>query len=138
VDYELRSAMLSELQGGMGVEEILHRMDSGLPKLFVAHIALCARRDRPDWFGAEAGYTPLAAEGSKSEHLVGFLRGDSVAVLTPRWPLKLGGYWASTTVRLPAGEWMNLFTRERIAGGRVRVQTILQQFPVALLAKKAE
>jgi (1->4)-alpha-D-glucan 1-alpha-D-glucosylmutase len=138
VDYDLRQSMLAELQRGMEVEEIVNRMDSGLPKLFVAHTALCLRRDHPEWFGAEAAYTPMRAEGSKSEHLVGYLRGNSVAVLVPRWPMKLGGYWASTTVTLAPGRWKNLFTNEVISAGSVRLQSILQRFPVALMTREVE
>jgi len=138
VDYDLRRTMLADLQAGMNVEEIMDRMESGLPKLFIAQTALRLRRDHPEWFGAEAAYAPLLAEGSKSDHLVGYLRGDSVAVLVPRWPLKLGGSWASTTVRLPPGRWVNLFTREEAMGGPARVQALLQRFPVALLAREAE
>jgi (1->4)-alpha-D-glucan 1-alpha-D-glucosylmutase len=138
VDYELRRQMLSELEGGMDVEEIVRRMNSGLPKLWVIHSALCLRRDHPEWFGAEAEYKPLMAEGSKSDHFVGFLRGDSVAVLVPRWPLKLGGNWAKTTVELPPGQWQNVLTRDAVTGGRQYVQTLLPRFPVALLAREAE
>jgi (1->4)-alpha-D-glucan 1-alpha-D-glucosylmutase len=138
VDYDLRSKMLNELESGIDVEQITKRMDSGLPKLWVAHTALCLRRDHPEWFGADAAYTPVLAEGSKSDHLVGYLRGDSVAVFVPRWPLKLGGNWASTTVELPQGKWKNHLTREVIEGGRLRVQKLLERFPVALLTREAE
>jgi (1->4)-alpha-D-glucan 1-alpha-D-glucosylmutase len=138
VDYDLRSKMLNELESGLDVEQIAKRMDSGLPKLWVAHTALCLRRDHPEWFGADAAYTPVLAEGSKSDHLVGYLRGDSVAVFVPRWPLKLGGNWASTTVELPQGKWKNHLTREVIEGGRLRVQKLLERFPVALLTREAE
>ena len=138
VDYKLRRQMLRELDAGMDVEEIVRRMNSGLPKLWVIHSALCLRRDHPEWFGAEAEYTPLIAEGSKSDHFVGFLRGDSVAVLVPRWPLQLGGNWAKTTVELPPGPWKNVLTRDAVTGGRLPVQALLQRFPVALLVREAE
>jgi len=61
-----------------------------------------------------------------------------VAVLVPRWPLKLSGNWASTTVDLPQGEWKNRLTREAVMGGRLRVQALLQRFPVALLTRAVE
>jgi (1->4)-alpha-D-glucan 1-alpha-D-glucosylmutase len=130
--------MLVHLQDNIDVEEIVRGMDSGLPKLWVIHKALCLRREHPEWFGAKAAYKPIVAEGSKSDHLVGFLRGDSVAVLAPRWPLKLAGYWAGTTVTLPPGQWRNLFTRDLTMGGQVRVQTLLKRFPVALFTREAE
>jgi (1->4)-alpha-D-glucan 1-alpha-D-glucosylmutase len=138
VDYDLRRQMLNDLRGGIDVEEIMQRMDSGLPKLWVAHNALRLRRDHPEWFGAEAAYTPLIAEGSKSNYVVGYQRGDCVAAFVPRWPLNLGGNWASTTVELPSGQWKNIFTREVVAGGRLRVQSLLKRFPVALLTREAD
>jgi (1->4)-alpha-D-glucan 1-alpha-D-glucosylmutase len=138
VDYDLRRQMLSELQRGMDVKEIMLRMDVGLPKLWVAHRALCLRRDHPEWFGAESAYLPIVAEGSKADHLVGYQRGDSVAALVPRWSLKLNGNWASTTVELAPGRWKNILTQEVVTGGRLRVQMILRQFPVALLTREVE
>ena len=138
VDYDLRREMLSELQRGMDVEQIVRRMDIGLPKLWVAHSALSLRREHPAWFGAQAAYRPIVAEGSKSDHLVGYQRGDCVAVLVPRWPLKLNGSWAATTVELTPGAWKNVLTNEVVMGGRLRVQTILQRFPVALLTREVE
>jgi (1->4)-alpha-D-glucan 1-alpha-D-glucosylmutase len=138
VDYDLRRQMLSELEGGMDVEEIVRRMDSGLPKLWVVHSALCLRREHPEWFGAEAEYTPLVAEGSKAEHLVGYLRGARVATLVPRWTLNLGDRWGATTVELPPGQWKNVLTGDAVTGGRLRVQMLLQRFPVALLTREAE
>jgi (1->4)-alpha-D-glucan 1-alpha-D-glucosylmutase len=138
VDYDLRRQMLSELEGGMDVEEIVRRMDSGLPKLWIVHNALCLRREHPEWFGAEAEYTPLVAEGSKGEHLVGYLRGTRVATLVPRWTLSLSDRWGATTVELPPGQWTNVLTRDAVTGGRLHVQTLLQRFPVALLTREVE
>jgi (1->4)-alpha-D-glucan 1-alpha-D-glucosylmutase len=138
VDYDLRRQMLAEIEAGMDVDEIVRRMDSGLPKLWVAHNALRLRREHPEWFGAEAAYTPVIAEGSKSEHLVGYCRGDHVAVFVPRWTLKLVGNWSASTVELPPGQWKNVLTRETVTGGRVRAQTLFEHFPVALLTLGAE
>jgi len=138
VDYDLRRQMLNELQRGMDVKEIMQRMDVGLPKLWVAHSALCLRREHPEWFGAEAAYRPIVAEGSKSDHLVGYQRGDYVAVLVPRWPLKLNGNWSSTTVELPPGRWKNVLTHEIVMGGRLRIQAVLRHFPVALFTREVE
>ena len=138
VDFDLRRQMLSELEGGMDVEDILRRMDSGLPKLWIVHNALCLRREHPEWFGAEAKFTPLVAEGSKAEHLVGYLRGTRVATFVPRWTVSLSDRWGATTVELPPGQWKNVLTREVITGGQRRVQTLLRRFPVALLIREAE
>jgi len=135
VDYELRQAMLSELEAGMSVDEIMKRMDSGMPKLWVLFKALHLRREKPEWFGREAGYVPLPVEGPKREHLIAFIRGDSVAVLAPRWNVKLGGGFGSTTAELPMGSWSNIFTGDRVNGGSTRVQQLFRRFPVALLVR---
>jgi maltooligosyltrehalose synthase len=39
---------------------------------------------------------------------------------------------------LTPGNWKNILTNEFVIGGRVRVQTLLQRFPVALLTREAE
>ncbi len=61
-----------------------------MPKLWVTHQALCLRREKPEWFGAGAAYTPLDVEGAKKEHLVAYLRGGSVATLVPRCTVRPG------------------------------------------------
>ena len=127
--------MLAELEAGMSVEEIMNRMDSGMPKLWVLYKALHLRREKPEWFGREAAYTPLAVEGPKQAHLIAFSRGDSVAVLAPRWNVKLGSGFGSTTVELPQGNWTNVFTGETVNGGSTRVQQLFRRFPVALLVR---
>ena len=138
VDYDLRRSMLAELERGMEAEAIVERMDSGLPKLWVIYQALRLRRERPAWFGAEADYAPLFAEGAKKEHVMAFLRAGRVATVVPRWNVKRGSTWAGTTVELPEGRWRNLLTGDAIQGGRTLVQTLLLRFPVALLTKEAE
>jgi (1->4)-alpha-D-glucan 1-alpha-D-glucosylmutase len=138
VDYDLRRKMLDELHRGVEVDAIVHRMDDGLPKLWLVHNALCLRKERPQWFDAASSYSPIVADGSKSEHLVAFIRADHVATIVPRWPLKLGSNWAGTTLQLPDGHWRNRLTGNQVQGGRIRVQTLLERFPVALLAKETE
>jgi (1->4)-alpha-D-glucan 1-alpha-D-glucosylmutase len=137
VDYELRMAMLRELQNGMKPEDILRRIESGLPKLWVVYSALTVRNGHPEWLGAGAACTPLQANGSKAAHLVGYLRGTAVAAIVPRWPLKLGDNWGNTSVELPRGRWKNVLTGDVVEGGRSRVQGLLQRFPVALLTRES-
>jgi (1->4)-alpha-D-glucan 1-alpha-D-glucosylmutase len=138
VDYNLRRQMLSELQNGLDVRDIMRQMDSGLPKLWLAHCALRLRRDHPEWFGAEATYTPIVAEGSKSDHLIGYQRSDRVIVFVPRWTLRLGANWAGTMVEMPRGQWENILTDEVLTGGRLRAQTLFSRFPVALLVREED
>ena len=138
VDYERRQAMLKQLQQGMAVEEILSRADTGLPKLWITYCALMVRSKHPDWFGAEAAYVPLRATGARAENVVGFLRGGQIATVVPRWPLKLGESWGATSIEIPAGRWRNVLTGDEIEGGRVRVQSILRRFLVALLIQRSQ
>jgi len=136
VDFELRRRMMAALERGMEIDDIVRGMETGLPKLWVAHTALRLRGLHAEWLGADADYTPLVADGPKREHLVGFVRAGRVATIVPRWTLKLGDSWAGTTVELPAGNWKNLLARETVRGGRQRVQPLLQRFPVGLLVRE--
>jgi (1->4)-alpha-D-glucan 1-alpha-D-glucosylmutase len=136
VDYESRKAMLAELEAGMSVDEIMGRMDCGMPKLWVVYKALHLRREKPEWFGREAAYSPLPVDGPKQAHLIAFSRADSVAVLAPRWNIKLSGGFGSTTVQLPLGTWSNILTGEKVKGGSTRVQQLFRRFPVVLLARE--
>jgi len=136
VDFEIRRALLAELKAGLRVDEIMKRMDSGLPKMWLVRQALQLRREQPHWFDEKASYVPLQTNGGKSMHVIAFLRCDSVAAIAPRWNVKLGGGLGSTTVELPAGRWKNLLTGEAAIGGGTRVQSLLQRFPVALLVRE--
>ncbi|HEY1986386.1 MAG TPA: malto-oligosyltrehalose synthase [Terracidiphilus sp.] len=138
VDYDLRRAMLDELKGGIAPEEIMRRTDSGLPKLWVVYTALTVRDRHPEYFDGEADYTPLRTTESKGEHLVAYVRSGRVATVVPRWPIKLGDSWSGSVIELPQGTWKNLLTSETLQGGRVRIQALLQRFPVALLEKESE
>lgn len=138
VDYALRRRMLAEIESGIAAAEIVKRMGSGMPKLWVAYKALHLRNEHPEWFGAEAAYTPLYAEGAKKEHVVGYLRGDGVATIVPRWNARLGAGWAATMLELPPGRWQNVLAGTTLDGGRGRLQALFEPFPVALLVWKAE
>jgi (1->4)-alpha-D-glucan 1-alpha-D-glucosylmutase len=135
IDYERRRSMLSELEAEMPAEEILKRMDDGLPKLWVIFKALHLRREHPDWFGKDSAYLPMATVGPKQDHLVTYLRGENVAVIGPRWNMKPGWNLASTVVELPEGTWNHLLTGESFEGGSLRAQNLLKRFPVALLTR---
>jgi len=135
VDYELRRGMLAELQAGVEVEEIVKRMDSGMPKLWLIWKALALRREKPEWFDKDAAYAPLEAAGPRNTHVIAFLRGDRVAAVAPRWSMKLGGNFGATTVELPAGRWKNILTNEETDGGKRRAQDLVKKFPVGLFVK---
>jgi (1->4)-alpha-D-glucan 1-alpha-D-glucosylmutase len=141
VDYELRRKLLRELQALSGeniASEIMRRADEGLPKLWTIHQALLLRREKPECFDAGAAYTPLLAEGLRAEHVIAFQRGGSVITVVPRWTAKLGYLFKRTVLKLPGGEWKNRLTGAMFAGGRVEVEDLLSDFPVALLVREGD
>ena len=130
--------MLAELKNGMGPEDILNRMDEGFPKLWVIYKALQLRQKHPNWFGKGSAYIPMNVEGPGREYVVGYLRGENVAVIAPRWNLKNSGNFGSTTIELPHGIWKDIFTDEEFEGRNMRAQNLLKRFPVALLVRNGE
>jgi (1->4)-alpha-D-glucan 1-alpha-D-glucosylmutase len=139
VDYELRWRLLRELkslQGGNVAARVMEQADVGLPKMWTIHQALQLRHERPESFGAEAVYMPLDVEGPKAEHVIAYLRGAAVATVVPRLTTKVAGGWRRTTVTLPAGRWINRLTNSVIEGGRVLVEGLFKDFPVALLVRE--
>jgi (1->4)-alpha-D-glucan 1-alpha-D-glucosylmutase len=138
IDYEARRSMLAELKDGTAVEEIVKRMDDGLPKLWVIFTLLHLRKQHPGWFGKGAAYLPMAVDGPRKDHVIAYLRGENVAVVATRWNLKLDGNFGSTTVSLPEGSWHHLLTGETFEGGSLRAQNLMRRFPVALLTRNGE
>jgi (1->4)-alpha-D-glucan 1-alpha-D-glucosylmutase len=136
VDFDERRRLLSRLEGPVDPARVLEEMDTGLPKLWVVHRALRTRKERPAVF-REGGYEPMGARGEAAGHVVGFVRGGEVAVVVPRLVVGLarGGGWRDTEVELPAGDWTNELTGERVEGGWRQVAGILARFPVALLTR---
>jgi (1->4)-alpha-D-glucan 1-alpha-D-glucosylmutase len=138
VDYQTRRRLLAEVKG-LSAEQALARMDEGLPKLWLIRRALCARRGRPEAFGAgeAARYRPLAATGARAQHVVAFARGSEVVAVVPRLVGGLGGGWEDTSLELPPGRWRNELTGEDVAG-RVPMAELVARFPVALLLHATE
>ena len=135
VDYELRRKRLAELHT-LTLEQVMQRMDDGLPKMHLLHRSLCLRRERPEWFGADAAYEAVTAKGAESEHIVAFVRGGRVMTVVPRHSLALGGDWKDTTIAVPSGKWRNRLTGESISSGTVEVAELFRAFPVALLVRE--
>jgi (1->4)-alpha-D-glucan 1-alpha-D-glucosylmutase len=137
VDYGTAGALLARLdEPGAPVPD--PDGDDGAAKLLVTSRALRLRREHPEWFGAEATYVPLVAEGERAENLVGFLRTDRVAVLAPRLTagLAAAGGWGTTSVTLPAGTWSDRLTGATVEGGRAALADVLVALPVALLVRE--
>ncbi len=102
-------------------------------------LGLRLRREHPDWFGADAGYEPVSADGPVAAHAVGFVRAGRVAVVATRLALRLaaGGGWGPTRVVLPEGRWTDLLTgTAHVPGGDGAVPAAdLLTWPVALLVR---
>jgi (1->4)-alpha-D-glucan 1-alpha-D-glucosylmutase len=126
VDYDLRRRMLAELD-----REPPPIDATGAAKLLVTSRALRARRDRPELF---TGYTPLAATGPASDHVIAADRGGAIPVAT-RLPVRLSsaGGWRGTTIALPSGPFRDVLTGEPYPGGVTSIADLLDRYPVALL-----
>jgi (1->4)-alpha-D-glucan 1-alpha-D-glucosylmutase len=134
VDYALRARLLNEMST-MNAAQVIERMEHGLPKMWVVNKALALRNERPEWFGAEAAYTPVAAQGPQYERVIAYLRGDRVLTVVPRWTHGEAA-WGNTELALPVGRWLSVLTDEVFAGGPVAVEALLRAFPVALLRRQ--
>ncbi|MFV9503348.1 MAG: malto-oligosyltrehalose synthase [Oscillochloridaceae bacterium umkhey_bin13] len=164
VDFGQRTVLLSELQQRMAREpraalaaDLLEQAEDGRIKLYLIHVALQLRKERPELF-AGAAYQALAADGPKSEHVVAFARqGASGEALTlvPRLPLRLaqgdqrpptGEVWAETRLSLPHAT-MGEQYRDVLTGATLAVDSnegatglwlreVLAILPVALLVKE--
>jgi (1->4)-alpha-D-glucan 1-alpha-D-glucosylmutase len=132
VDYEIRRKLLAEMTS-MSAEQVMTLSDEGMPKLWVIQHALQLRKEHPEWFGAQADYAPVYAEGAQRERVIAYLRGESVLTIAPRW--SHGAAWDGTAIELPEGRWMDRLTRRVVQGGRVRMSDLLAEFPVSLLVR---
>lgn len=132
VDYKLRSRLLDSL-GNLNAEQIMARIDEGLPKLHVVHKALDLRREHPDWFGAEVDYAALECTGADADRIVAFSRGEHIVTVVPRWMQQVT--LPSASVALPKGNWINILSGQTFNSGSVAADLLLAAFPVALLVR---
>jgi len=134
VDYEQRRKLLEELKT-LDAAGAMARMEEGLPKLWIIHRALRLRDQHREWFGRDAAYLPLAAHGSKADHVIAYQRGESVITVVPRLWITLKGDWDDTYVTLPEGRWHNQLTNEEFQGGEMQLASLFALFPGALLTR---
>jgi (1->4)-alpha-D-glucan 1-alpha-D-glucosylmutase len=136
VDFPLRARLLAESEQ-LAAGSAWARAGEGLPKLRLVYSALRLRRQRPDLYGPEAAYEPLAVSGARAGHLVAYLRGGGAVSLAPRLVVGVGVSWGDTTVELPAGLWRDQLTGVPVEGGRQRAADLLAGFPVGLLVRES-
>jgi len=134
-DFDLRRRMLADLRNATP-EQVMQRIDEGMPKLWLIRQALALRKRHPDWFGPQAGVEPLEVSGARRDHVVAFMRGESVVTIVPRLAAKLGGDWRDTEIEIPHGEWTNHLTGDRLRASRIKPGELMRRFPVALLARE--
>jgi (1->4)-alpha-D-glucan 1-alpha-D-glucosylmutase len=106
-----------------------------LPKLWTIYHAIRVRREHAASFGDQGNYTPLFASGEKREHVVSYMRGDKVIVVTPRLVLKVAQNWGDTWIDFPSGQWRNELSGS-VMDGKVSIGQVFDPFPVALLVRQ--
>lgn len=135
VDFPLRHQLLLELPQ-LTPEQLLERIDEGLPKLWVIRQALRLRAEQPQLFNRQSDYRPLFAQGDKADYLLAFLRAGKALTLVPRLTIGCGNQWADTRIGLPPGHWRNILTGDKLVAGTSQVSDLLARFPVALLVRE--
>ncbi|GAB2565757.1 malto-oligosyltrehalose synthase [Kribbella endophytica] len=126
VDYEERIQRLARLDGGGAPQGLADE------KLLVTSRALRLRRQNAEAFAGS--YRPLPTSNG---HAVAFARGGAVITLATRLPValhRLGG-WGDSTVVLPSGDWQDVLTGRAVGSGAARIDELLAELPVALLAR---
>lgn len=140
VDVARRRRLLAEVADGPPPGELMARLDEGLPKLWLIRQALHLRARRPGAFGAAGSYRPLWPRGRRDGHVVAYVRGDEVALVTarrvrPPGPRPAAWDWGDTSLRLPPGDWTDVLTGRAHAAGARPVGELLGLLPVALLER---
>jgi (1->4)-alpha-D-glucan 1-alpha-D-glucosylmutase len=130
VDYDLRRNLLNELRS-MTAEQVMSRMDEGLPKMWVIHHAMWLRRERARSFGPEGSYSGCTARGPQEQRVIAYVRGGDVLTVVPRWSHSLTS-WTGTTLELPKGQWTNCLTGQHFEGLQP-IENLFAVFPVSLL-----
>jgi (1->4)-alpha-D-glucan 1-alpha-D-glucosylmutase len=136
VDFSARDALLAELSDA-GPAEAFARDDDGGPKIWLISRLLSHRRAFPAVYDRSSGYEPLEITGEHADRFIGFTRTGGLAVIVPRLATSTADPWTGTEVVLPAGRWISVLTGHQVEGGRLRAATLLQQFPVQVLARQA-
>jgi len=136
VDPDNRAPLdVTRLSGLLGVRRAGQSLATEKLDLTAAILRLRARR--PECFvGARARYRPLAAS---TGYVVAFARGATpgVVVIATRLSrtVEKGGGFGEHTVVLPDGQWQDIRSGARFAGGEVRITEILGAVPAAVLER---
>jgi (1->4)-alpha-D-glucan 1-alpha-D-glucosylmutase len=142
VDFDVRN----KLVGAKG--DLLKNLSDGRAKLHIIRQGLEVRNKLPHLFRG-ARYTPLYPDAGVEEKIVAFsLRDekDCVVALAPRLFSSLMSasddypvgqkIWRESRLVVPEGDYVDVMTGKRVAGGSQRVAELLAEFPVALLVSR--
>ncbi|MDO8434756.1 MAG: malto-oligosyltrehalose synthase [Candidatus Binatus sp.] len=135
VDFETRCDLLAETRHSITPEQIMARMDEGMPKLWLVKQGLWLRKQHPAWFGSQSEMAQLPVRGRLAGNVIAYARGGAVIGVAPRLMMRQCGNWRETEVELPPGRWTNRLTGDVIDGGPTTVVDLLQRFPVGLLSR---
>ena len=134
VDLQNNYRLFKEMKS-FSVDDVMQRMEEGLPKLWLIYHTLHFRKKNPQLFD-RADYFPLMLSGEKKDFGIAFLRGDKVITFVPRLIISLQGNWGDTYLNIIPGNWRNILTGENINGDKIMIADILQKFPVAILTRE--
>ena len=142
VDFAARMKLLAELEKrAPKPAELLAHLSDGRAKLHVIRQGLAVRKRHPELFhGAE--YRPLYADAGYEENVIAFSLGGRLVAIAPRLfsrrladgTAPVAQFWGEARLALPeGGEFEDVLTGARHAGGARPLSELLRQFPVALL-----
>ena len=152
VDFAARRASL-DADVGDSLSTLLPHWRDGRVKQYLIARTLAERQRSPALFD-EGDYVSLDSEGAQSERVVAFTRSlgdETIVVVVPRLvgplmggastPLPPADAWGSTAVALPSGDPGTAY-RDVLRGAvhsaaaTLRLDTLLADFPVALLRRE--
>lgn len=136
VDFEKVVEMLEELKY-FDCKKAMFKVEGGYPKMFVCKRLLQIRKEYP-LLNEPDSYRPIEVTGNHADKIISFMRGDNLLVIVPRFGLMSKNRWPSTRIRVPDGQWKNIFTDKEISHGHLRINDLLLDFPVAVLWKVEE
>ncbi|PWH05898.1 malto-oligosyltrehalose synthase [Brachybacterium endophyticum] len=135
VDHGSYAARLRRLREGVRPEGVADE------KLWLTHRALSLRRRRPDLFGGRTA--AYRAVPTSTSHAVAFGRAvgeGELEVITVLTRLAHGlshrGGFDDAVAVLPEGRWHDLLSGRRVTSGTVRLSTLLEEWPTALLVRE--
>ena len=126
VDFSKRSNLLETL-AHTPTNKILYRLEDGLPKMWLTHVALCTRARHEKAFSPTGMYQAIIAHGVYAGHIIAFSRGSEVITVAPRFNCSRPDGWLDTVLPISEGTWHNPLTQETIQhpGGTIDVAPLV-------------